>query len=126
LFLTCSGSCQPIPKDDVSVVEFDAKARGSQAKALPIANKMDKPWYLRPILTGVHWKCADQVRNQISDTDHNTDNITDIDLGGSHKGQGFAECEQDRQAVVPPPHHHGRPLEVRRPGAGAKEIREWY
>lgn len=61
LFLNCSGSCVPLPSTSVSSVCFQSKARSMEVKSINLVNPTDKPWYLHPVLKGVHWKGPDQV-----------------------------------------------------------------
>lgn len=57
LFLACTGSCVALPSKSVSTIQFFSIARKEEVKTISIANPTDKPWYLSPVLKGLHWKC---------------------------------------------------------------------
>ena len=61
LFLNCSGSCVPLPTTSVSNISFRSKARSAEVKSVTLNNNTDKPWYLHPVLKGVHWKGDEEV-----------------------------------------------------------------
>ena len=62
LALTCVGACVPQPEDSINDLRFNGLARQSQAQSVTIKNPTAKPWFLKPVLEGDHWKCSDELQ----------------------------------------------------------------
>jgi len=62
LLLTCLGACVPQPEDSITELAFSGRARRATLKTVTVSNPTAKPWFLTPVLTGDHWKCATQLQ----------------------------------------------------------------
>lgn len=58
LRLTLSGSCQPVaPLKET--IHFTAFVRQRESKGIPLANRTNQIWQLRPVIEGAYWSGAE-------------------------------------------------------------------
>ncbi|KAF0682818.1 Aste57867_25117 [Aphanomyces stellatus] len=59
--LTLTGSCVALVESSIKELVFDSKVRKETTKDIVIENKTNQPWNLLPVVTGEHWRCAENI-----------------------------------------------------------------
>jgi hydrocephalus-inducing protein len=61
LQLACTGVCVAQPSDSVHALQFTAPVRQQHSQSVTLSNPSDKPWYIEPVVKGVHYEGAAQL-----------------------------------------------------------------
>ncbi|RHY53725.1 hypothetical protein DYB38_002829 [Aphanomyces astaci] len=59
--LTLTGSCVAMVESAMRELVFESKVRKDSTKDIVIENKTSLPWNLLPVVTGDHWRCAENL-----------------------------------------------------------------
>jgi hypothetical protein len=116
LSLTLTGKCIPQPDSQVNTVEFEARARQEESKAVEISNPTDKPWTLIPALEGpagsrgggdLHWRLGSET---VTVAAKSKAELQLIYAPHSMTAQGEANPEEEEytSGYKPPAEHTGR------------------
>jgi hypothetical protein len=93
IYLTLTGTCISQP-NQMDLVKFSVPVRGSETKGIPLVNKTNFYWHIKPIIENAYWSGPDFIDVEPGQTKTYDVNFTPLETlglgdGGRHEGSVF-------------------------------------